>query len=89
MPARKKRLVLSDTWKDKIRAGVIMQRLLGHVNGKVDMTSTQVKAADILLKKIVPDVARTEHVGEDGGPVKTENRWLVEFVRPSAKPDAS
>jgi hypothetical protein len=60
MAARKTRIVLSDDWKERIRAGVLMQRLLAHVQGEVELSSTQVKAADILLKKIVPDLNRTE-----------------------------
>lgn len=75
MAARKRKLVLSDEWKEKIRAGAIMSRLLGHVEGVVEMSSTQVKAADILLRKIVPDLNRSEISGADGGPV------VVEIVR--------
>lgn len=66
MAARKRRLVLSDEWKERISAGCIMDRLLKHVNGELNMESTQVKAADILLKKIVPDLARSEITGKDG-----------------------
>jgi hypothetical protein len=40
------------------------------VNGTLDLSATQIKSADILLKKIVPDLARTEHVGDGGGPVE-------------------
>ena len=72
MAARKRKVVLSDEWKEKIRAGVIMDRLLSHVNGSIEMSSTQVKAADILLKKIVPDLARTEVTGVEGGPAITQ-----------------
>ena len=76
MAARKRKTVLNDEWKDKIRAGVLMSRLLGHVQGEVDMSATQIKAADILLRKIVPDLARTELSGPDGGPQEHTFRWL-------------
>lgn len=66
MAARKRKVVLSDDWREKIRAGVIMQRLLSHVNGEVDLSATQVASAKILLGKIVPDVQRTELGGEIG-----------------------
>jgi hypothetical protein len=62
-------LRLTPEWKEKIRVGVILDRLSKHVDGQVEMTSTQVKAADILLKKVVPDVARTEIVGDEENPV--------------------
>lgn len=72
MAARTRKVHLSQEWKDKIKAGVIMQRLMACVDGEVELTSTQVKAADILLKKVVPDLARSELTGEGGGPIKTE-----------------
>lgn len=37
-----------------------MSRLLGHVEGTVDMTQSQVTAANILLRKIVPDLASVD-----------------------------
>jgi hypothetical protein len=76
MAARKRKILLSDEWKDKIRAGGIMTRLLAHVQGEIEMSGTQIKAADIILKKIVPDLARTETTGKDGGPVDHTFRWL-------------
>jgi hypothetical protein len=78
LAARKRKVELSDEWKGKIRAGVIMQRLLGHVQGEVELSSTQVAAAKILLGKIVPDVNRTEHTGKDGAAIETVSR--VELV---------
>lgn len=45
-----------------------MDRLLKCVEGTLEMSPVQIKAADILLKKIVPDLARqeTRFVDEDG-----------------------
>ena len=69
MAARKNRGVnsLPDEWKERIKAGVIMDRLIKHVNAEVEMTATQVNAAKILLSKIVPDLARTELNAELNG----------------------
>jgi len=78
MAARKRKITLNDDWKDKIRAGVLMARLLGHVEGEIEMSGTQIKAADILLKKIVPDLARTENTGADGGPQELKITWQQE-----------
>lgn len=69
MAARKIRKVLSDEWKERIKAGVIMDRLLKHVNGQIDLTRSQISAADILLRKIVPDLARSELTGADGNAI--------------------
>lgn len=75
MAARKRKVVLSDAWREKIQAGQIMSRLLRHVEGEIELSSSQVKAADILLKKVVPDLARTENVGSEGGPQEMVIRW--------------
>lgn len=68
MAARKNRGVneLPDDWKNKIRASAIMNRLNDCVSGEIEMTPQQIKAADIILKKIIPDLARSEikHEGE-------------------------
>jgi hypothetical protein len=75
MAARKKKVTLTESWKEKIRAGVILDRLIKHVNGEIEMTNSQIKAADILLKKTVPDLARTEVTGKDGEPQQHVVTW--------------
>jgi hypothetical protein len=69
MAARTRMLRLTPEWKEKIRVGVILDRLSKHVDGEVEMSSTQIKAAEILLKKVVPDVARTEVAGDEESPI--------------------
>jgi hypothetical protein len=69
MAARKNKIQLTDAWKEKIRVSVISGRLYSHLNGEIEMSPTQIKAAQILLSKLVPDLARTELVGDGGGPV--------------------
>lgn len=59
-------------WKEKIKAGVLVQRLMAHAEGTIEMTATQIKAADILIKKVIPDVNRIEMSGLDGGPIETK-----------------
>lgn len=72
MAARKRKVALSDTWKDGIRVSMLMGRLYGHALGEVDMSGSQIKAAQVVLAKLVPDLNRAEHVGEGGGPVLNE-----------------
>lgn len=84
MAARKRRLNLSDSWKDNIRAGVLAQRLYAHATGENEMSNTQIKAADILLKKLIPDLGRTELVGDKDAPLNAS--LLVTFVAPDGKP---
>lgn len=69
MAARKNKLTLDENWRKKIGVGKIMDRLDQHIDGKVPMTSTQINAAKLVLSKMVPDLARTEHTGLEGGPL--------------------
>lgn len=74
----------SDAVRAKIQASQLINRLQGHVNGTVNMTPSQVKAAEILLRKSVPDLCsmelsgEVEHTGEVGlRPVLTRDQWLA------------
>lgn len=64
MPARTRKLKLTDTWREKIRIGMLLNHLRNHVLGRNEMTPTQVRAAEILLRKVLPDQASVEHSGE-------------------------
>lgn len=64
MAARKKKLKLEDSWREKIRIGVIIDRLAKHIEGEIEMSPTQIRAAEILLKKVAPDLSATDFTGE-------------------------
>ena len=70
MAARKRKINLTDNWKAKIKASMLVNRLYGHALGEHEMTPTQIKAAQVVLNKLVPDLNRSEHTGEGGGPVE-------------------
>jgi hypothetical protein len=53
---------LTEQWKEKIQASMIINRLNDHALGKNEMTATQIKAADILLKKRLPDMKQVEAI---------------------------
>lgn len=44
-------------WRDKNKIGNLMNRIEKHANGQVEMTSSQLKAAEIFLKKTLPDLS--------------------------------
>jgi hypothetical protein len=75
MAARKNKVNLSDNWKDGIRASLLMRRLYDNSLGQVEMTNQQIKSAQIVLAKLVPDLARTEHVGDNDGPIEMKVTW--------------
>jgi hypothetical protein len=65
VPARKNTPFLDDRWRQKIQAAaMLINRLNDHAAGRNEMTATQVRAAEILLKKVLPDLAAVEHNGE-------------------------
>lgn len=48
-------------WRARIETTKIINRLYEHVSGKIDLTATQVRAAEILLRKVIPDLS-TNHI---------------------------
>ena len=49
-----------DSIRTKIQASQLVNALQNHVHGKNEMSQTQVRAAEILLKKTVPDISSVE-----------------------------
>ena len=82
MAARKNRgtETLPEDWKNKIKATAILNRLNECVNGEVELNAQQIKAADIILKKLVPDLARTELTGKDGEDIKIQSSDVTQRV---------
>lgn len=76
---------LRKSHQDDVRAKIQTDRLLAYMHagvfgtkfqGKdVELTPVKVSAIKCLLDKRLPDLARTEVTGDDGGPV------VVEIVR--------
>jgi hypothetical protein len=58
---------MSEAHRDKIRNSNILNALLEHVEGKREMSSTQVSAGLGLLKKALPDLQSVTVQGEEDG----------------------
>ena len=54
--AARKRDWTPDVVRQKIRTSMLINRLQNHVLGRLDMTKTQIQAANILLRKTLPDM---------------------------------
>lgn len=67
----------------KIQASAIIGRLQKHIDGSVDMSPTQVRAAEILLKKSLPDLSQISGPGEDGSH-KLHNKVEMVIVDPAS-----
>ena len=55
-----------DKWRARIEVSKLVNQLQMHVIGDVELSASQVSAANILLKKVLPDQTenKTEHSGE-------------------------
>ncbi len=51
---------VKDQWREKIEAPRLINKLKKHAIGEIDLKSTQVRAAEILLKKVIPDLKVTD-----------------------------
>lgn len=79
----------------KIATSQITNRLTDHINGKVEMSATQVTAALGLLRKTLPDLSATELSGEVAQPTvvrapKTSGdskAWSKDYAPEQLQPD--
>lgn len=49
--------------RERIEGAKLINKLADHAEGICEMSSTQIKAAEILLRKVVPDLKAVEHSG--------------------------
>ena len=55
--------------REKIQTSQLVNRLTNHVFGKCDMSSTQVRSAEVLLRKSLPDLQSVEITGDSERPL--------------------
>jgi hypothetical protein len=68
--AATKSLHYNERFRARIKSSLLRKRLQDHALGAVEMSATQIRAAEILLKKCVPDLSATELTGKDGEALK-------------------
>lgn len=66
MAARIRRIFQNEKTRAKIKSGLLINALSNHVLGENKMLNSQVRAADILLKKTIPDLSQVNGPGDDG-----------------------
>lgn len=59
-----------DDIRQKIQASNIIHRLQLHVDGEIELSATQVAAANSLLDRSVAKLQQIQHAGHDGGPLQ-------------------
>lgn len=70
MAARTNKPLHDEKTKRLIQASQLLNRLISHANGEIEMTQSQVNAAKIVIGKAIPDLKAVELTGEGGGPVR-------------------
>lgn len=70
MAARTNKPNHDDKTKRLIQASQLLNRLISHANGEIEMTQSQVNAAKVVIGKSIPDLKAIELTGEGGGPVR-------------------
>lgn len=68
----------SEQVRAKIQAAVLVQRLHDHAMGTLEMSASQITAAQALLDRSVPKLSQIQHVGDPENPVVTASR--IELV---------
>ena len=66
---RPKGFVMDDSHRVKIQNSNILNALIEHVDGRREMSSTQVSAGIALLKKVLPDLSTVEVKGNADSPL--------------------
>lgn len=76
---------MSNAHRDKIKNSNILNALIEHVEGKREMSATQVTAGLGLMRKVMPDLASTtiDGTGDEGAIlVQQITRKIVEPGKP-------
>ena len=77
MAARIHRTTLHEKWREKIRVSLLINNLQNHVAGRIAMTMTQIRAAEILLRKCLPDLSLVE------GTLEHTHRYIARLPAPA------
>lgn len=63
--------------RQRIRTTVLAKRLQKHVLGQIELSATQIRAAEILLNKTLPNLAAIEYTGNQGKDVEYLTREAI------------
>jgi hypothetical protein len=57
MAARKLRITHQDDVRKKIQCTQLINRLMGHIDGNLQLAPTQIRAIEVLLNKSLPNLS--------------------------------
>ncbi len=77
---------LRKTHQDDVRAKIkttqLINRLENHALGKVDLSTTQIKAIEVLIRKTLPDLQSVAITGDPDNPLQAA--VTIRFVKTDA-----
>ena len=68
---------LSEKHKDQVKATNLMNRIKDAADGKVEMTSNQIRAAELYLSKTVPSLSAVEQTNIDEADSMTTDQLMA------------
>lgn len=74
MATTKRNAMLNEEMRSRIDANRLVKRLQDHVLGDGILSESQIRAAGILLKKVIPDLATVTVAGDENNPLVTVSR---------------
>ena len=63
MAARIRRIRHDEDTRAKIKTSQLINRLTDHIDGKVELSNTQIRGIEILLNRTLPVLSSVEHTG--------------------------
>lgn len=78
MAARTVKIRHDDETRAKIQTSQLINRLQAHVFEGVEVSQTQMKAIELLLRKTLPDLSSVEVAGNEDAPLTHVIKWKSE-----------
>ncbi len=75
MAARIKRIRNDDEIRNRIRVGLLTNRLQANALGEMELSPSQIKCTEILLRKCLPDLQTIEYKGDANAPIRHVFSW--------------
>ncbi len=72
-----------DSSNKLIGATQLLNRLIKHANGELDMSATQINAAKIVIGKYIPDLKAIEISGDSENPLTVITKVQREIIDPA------
>lgn len=66
--------------RSKIKTSQLLNRLSDHALNGLELGPTQVRAIEVLLRKVLPDLQTVQHTGDADNPLKIVT--IIELVAP-------